>query len=180
MVSDPPGQSCVPFASGERAMSSKARGWRNCGCYLHRTRKPSAFLGLPFIGRHNAYVGETSSRYFRDRQHKSGDFARGKAAAAWSDLDPKTYPLPCLFPHWKWSRKIQEKLWIFLLMPVYNEQWNKHNPRRISRHKAQNQRWARDKTGVKVNLGRVAVRYSIGWTLVVLLMWGGYQYVVSR
>lgn len=136
--------------------------WRNSGCYLWRTRKPSAFLGLPFIGRHNAYVGETSSRYFRDNQHLYGDSRYGTAAKPWSDLDPKAYPLPCLFPGWKWARKAQETIWIWLLCPVYNDRKQPpYNVRRIRPIKAQQQRWARQKTGIKVNVTRVAARYAL-------------------
>lgn len=146
--------------------------WRNSGCYLWRTRKPSAFIGLPIIGRHNAYVGETSSRYFRDRQHVFGDGRYQQAGKPWSDLDPKPYPLPCLFPGWKWSRKVQEKLWIWLLLPVYNSDWNKHNPRRITPTKAQQQRWARQASGMKVNVGRVLARYALG---LIVLAGAGYS-----
>ncbi len=153
-----------------------ARGWRERGLYVHRTRKPHAFLGLPIIGRHTAYVGETSSRYYRDRQHRYGGGTYGAIAKSYTDLDLKIYPLPCLFPGWKWARKVQEKFWILLLLPVYNVQWNKANPRRISPRQAESMRWARDaargKLGVGVNLGRAVVRWALllmvltgaGWT----------------
>jgi hypothetical protein len=126
-------------------MPSRARGWRECGCYVWRTRKPHAVLGLPLIGRHTAYVGETGSRYFRDQQHRFGDARYGASGKSWSDLGPKVYPLPCFLPHVKWCREVQEKIWIKLLMPVYNTEWNGGNPRRIKPIKAQQQRWARDK-----------------------------------
>lgn len=102
-----------------------------------------------FSGRHNGYVGETGSRFFRDAQHTVGDFARGKAASAWSDLDIKIYPLPCLFPRSVTAREIQEKMWIMLLLPVYNVEWNTKNPRRIKRGKAVQQRVAREMGGVR-------------------------------
>lgn len=127
-------------------MRSRARGWRDAGCYVWRTRKPHAPIGMPIIGRHFAYVGQSGSRYHRDRQHRYGDPARGKLPASWSDLDAKVYPLPMLFPGWKWARLHQERLWIKLLCPPYNvlEQppWNL---RRISRAEAARQRAARDR-----------------------------------
>jgi hypothetical protein len=101
------------------------------------------FLLALFSGRHNAYVGHTKSRYFRDNQHRFGDSRYGAAGKPWMDLDAKVYPLPCLFPRNKLAREIQEKLWIFMLLPVYNVEWNTKNPRRIKPVKAQQQRWAR-------------------------------------
>lgn len=98
-----------------------------------------------FSGRHIAYVGQTSSRYFRDQQHAGGDYARGHVGSPWGDLDLRIYPLPCLFPRHKVAREIQEKLWIMLLLPVYNVEWNSKNPRRIKRGTAVRQRIARDR-----------------------------------
>jgi hypothetical protein len=126
---------------------SKTRGWRNCGCYAWRTRKPSAPIGLPFIGRHFAYVGETGSRRHRDVQHAAGGGTYNAVRKDWADLDPKVYPLPCPFPQWKWTRKAMETLYMFLLWPVYNDQKNKWNPRRISLNRARRQRIERDTVG---------------------------------
>lgn len=173
-----------------------ARGWKKCGCYVWRTRKPTAFLGLSlrwlllaavligaglwlagapwwpvlvlplFSGRHTAYVGETGNRYFRDNQHLFGDSRYRAAGKPWADLDPRVYPLPCLFPSWPTARKIQEKLYIWTMLPIYNVEWNTKNPRRITPMKAQQQRWARQKSGLKVNVGRTLARWALG--LVVL------------
>lgn len=119
--------------------------WKRRGCYGWRVRKPHAPLGLPLIGRHWGYVGQTSSRWHRDNQHASGDTRYGARSASWSDLDPKVYPLPCLFPQWRWSREFSEWVWTWLLLPVYPEKkqapWNL---RRISRARAARQRAARD------------------------------------
>lgn len=157
---------------------SKARGWQRCGCYVWRTRKPHSFLGLPFIGRHFAYVGETGNRYFRDRQHLYGDSRYGAAGKSWADLAPKVYPLPCLFPRWAAARKAQETLWIWLLWPVYNDKKNRWNPRRISLTKAQQQRWARAASGLKANVGRAAARLVLlagAWTA---LGWGVFEWMI--
>lgn len=165
-------------------MSGRRKNWKQAGCYVWRTRKPSAPLGLPFIGRHTAYVGETSSRYHRDRQHVFGGGRYGHVAKMWADLEPKVYPLPCLFPSWKWSRKAQEKVWILLLWPVYNDQWNRWNPRRITLGQAERQRWARDKrmkNGARwrVNIGRMLARWAIGLTTLALIGTAVVQWVIS-
>lgn len=155
--------------------------WRTKGCYVWRTRKPGSPLGLPFIGRHFAYVGETGSRYHRDRQHEYGGGRYGAVAKPWSDLAPKAYPLPCLFPSWKWSRKAQEKLWIRLLLPVYNSEWNKGNPRRIKPGTAEKQRWSRDArrarglgqgflVDIRVTLGRLVIG-SFFWSVLGVAAW---------
>lgn len=152
---------------------SRRRGWRQAGCYVHRTRKPSAPLGLPIIGRHTAYVGETSSRYHRDRQHRYGGGTYGATAKMYSDLDLKIYPLPCLFPNNATARKAQEWLYIKLMLPVYNVQHNRHNPRRITPRQAERQRWARDaargKYGVGFNIGRMLARWAIGLALLAVI-----------
>lgn len=159
-----------------RWLVGSAVSWKTKGCYVWRTNKPHALLGfglrwmllaaavsglllwvlsgpwwialaLPlFSGRHTAYVGQTGSRYFRDRQHLYGDQRYGAAGKPWADLNPRVYPLPCLFPSWKWSREFNENLWIGLLLPVYNVKGNKRNPRRIKQERAQTQRWTREKS----------------------------------
>lgn len=141
--------------------------WKTQGCYLWRTRKPGSMLGLPFIGRHNAYVGQTSSRYHRDRQHEFGGGAYGAVGKPWSDLDPKVYPLPCLFPSWKWSRLLCETLWTLILWPVYSIQKNRWNPRRIKPRTAERQRWRRDAArargwGISVDIQLIA-RKLVVW-----------------
>jgi hypothetical protein len=150
-----------------------------------RTRKPHAFLGMPLIGRHTAYVGETGSRYFRDRQHVYGDARYAAPDKPWSDLQPKVYPLPCLFPHVAWARKAQEKIWIKLLMPVYNTEWNGGNPRRIKPMKAQQQRWARDairkSTGglIKLNVMPALARLALMLVIFSGLVYTGWEKWIS-
>jgi hypothetical protein len=119
------------------------RGSRG-GVYVWRTRKPGALLGWPIIGRHFAYVGETSSFKHRERQHLGRPIPNDPYAstgAAWCDLAPRCYRIPL---RGKWLRKIAEPLLVWTLFPVYNVQFNKHNPRRISRYRAIQMRATRD------------------------------------
>lgn len=135
--------------------------------YAWRTRKPHAFFGLPFVGRHWAYVGETSSRWHRDQQHIAGQ--------PWADLDPKPYALFSLFPHVAWCRKAQETLWTLILWPVYPQQKNGWNPRRITRDAARRMRAQRDSNGFGFNLGRLVARLVavvLFWTV---LVYSAYQ-----
>lgn len=127
-----------------------------------------------FSGRHNAYVGQTSSRYFRDGQHSVGDFARGKGPSAWSDLDIKIYPLPCLFPRSVTAREIQEKFWILILLPVYNTEWNSKNPRRIKKGKYVQQRLARNAGGMRKWIPRAA-RYGLYAVIIVGSIYSGWE-----
>lgn len=165
-------------------MRRRARGWRNAGCYVWRTRKPHAPFGMPIFGRHFAYAGQSNSRHHRDQQHRFGDPARGILPASWSDLDAKVYPLPMLFPSWKWARLQQERLWIGLLCPVYNvlEQpsWNL---RRISRAEAARQRAARDRRrrspGTQTLVDFLVTSVRIG-LLVALLVGLALIYVKAR
>lgn len=139
--------------------------WRQAGCYVHRARKPHAPIGLPIIGRHTAYVGQTNSRHHRDRQHIIGGGTYRATAKAYSDLDVKIYPLPCLFPNWRRGRLIQEQLWIWLLWPVYNVDGNRWNPRRITPAAALRQRAARNSSH-GWNMGRALLRWLF-WCVVI-------------
>lgn len=119
-------------------------GWAG-GVYGYRTRKPGAWWGLPFIGRHWAYIGETTSFYHRGKQHIEGGGTYQAVRKNWSDLDPKCYCLP--LPSWKWLLRSVETLAIVLTWPVYNIQKNRWNPRRIPPWQAAAQRAARDAEG---------------------------------
>lgn len=122
--------------------------WMTYGeVYAYRTRKPWAPWGLPIIGRHWGYGGQTRNPAMRDREHTRGGGRYGKQAAPWSNLDPKRYVLFRLDRCPQWLLNLAERLVILVLMPVYNEKMNKHNPRRISRERARRQRYARDEFG---------------------------------
>jgi hypothetical protein len=184
---------------------SQVRGWRRCGCYLWRTRKPHAIVGLGlrflvpvaiatawitwmlgnpvwwlafllplFSGRHNAYVGETGNRFFRDRQHIHGSYRYDTAGKPWSDLDPKVISLPCLFPSNELARAIQEKIYIWIFLPVYNVEWNTKNPRRIKPGKAEQQRWARDANGFRKWTPRL-LRVALYAVLFIGMVWSGWE-----
>lgn len=146
------------------------------GIYAWRTDKPHAFIGLPMIGRHWAYVGLTNSYYHRSGQHLRGSEVYGTKAASWSDLRPKCYkifPMPSLLTHGALRRAItlekMETLFIRLLFPVYNEkkQW-KFNPRKVSRAAAARERARRDELGSLYRLVKFALRWIvIGFIIVV-------------
>lgn len=152
-------------------------GWTKRGLYVWRTRKPHAFFGLPVVGRHTAYVGQTGSRRHRDRQHLFGT-ATGPPAD-WSDLSPRAYPLPCFLPGWKRAREVQERLWILVLLPVYNHQGNLANPRRIPLTMARAMRLRRQGGGRRVNLGYAIVRAPVTAGLLMLTVYAAQKLVLS-
>lgn len=120
------------------------------GIYLFRTRKPHAPFGLPVIGRHNGYVGQTNSYARRYEQHVKGGGRYSVRAKHWSDLDPRFYrilPLPRWVFEWTpWVVSVIEALCIFVLLPVYNVKLNRHNIRRISLRRQRAHRFMRDST----------------------------------
>jgi hypothetical protein len=134
------------------------------GVYVWRTRKPGAVLGWPLIGRHTAYVGQSSSFAHRRRQHLGTPApwdvyaTRGKP---WADLSPRCYEIP-LAP-WKWWRVLVEYFLIKILFPVYNVKHNKHNPRRISQPRAVQMRVQREHAGTG--------SFGIGMRMVGALRW---------
>lgn len=100
------------------------------GVYVYRCRKPGAIFGWPLIGRHFAYVGETTSFRHRHLQHTVGGGRYGHQAQPWADLDPVCV-LRIPLPPWKWLLHAVETLFILILWPVYNHKKNLWNPRRI-------------------------------------------------
>lgn len=155
------------FIAGNVAWFACTDEWKRRGLYAWRVRKPHAFIGLPIIGRHWGYVGMTSSRYHRDDQHLFG------TKSYWSDLNAKVYPLPCWFPGWERARLVQERLWTFVLWPVYPEQGNTWNPRRISRDRARAMRIARQAGGRRFNFTYALVRAPFTLALYLGLYWAG-------
>lgn len=140
--------------------------WRRRGVYVWRTDKPYALRCLPFIGRHFAYVGQSNSFRRRDREHLFGSMAYDSPVQAkpWSDLRPKRYAVPVLFPGWRWARERQEWLMIKLLLPVYNVQHNRTNPRRITPARALAQRAMRDRNRAARKVVAV-IRAALGFGL---------------
>lgn len=145
------------------------------GLYVWRTRKPHALLGLPIIGRHFAYDGMTGSFYHREGQHLNGSEQYKKAAASWSDLDPKCWTIP--LPDWLFRgplrRKFVEKLescLIGITCPVYNErQQPRWNFRKISRKKAAEQRALRDKMTLGSRLTYSVLASLVRWTIFITI-----------
>ena len=131
---------------------------RRSGVYLYRCDKPGAIFGLPFIGRHNAYVGETGSFAHRHRQHTVGGGTYNSVAQPWADLNPKCYRLPT----WGWKPWLRfvETVVILLSWPVYNDAKNRWNPRRITLNMAKAQRRARDSRSRSLRLlSSIGVRH---------------------
>lgn len=114
--------------------------------YAYRTRKPGALLGLPLIGRHWGYVGQTRNPKMRDREHLEGGGRYGAAPKDWADLEPRRYVLFRLKHCPQWVLDLAEVVAIRLLLPVYNVQHNRGNPRRVKPAVARAQRRGREMT----------------------------------
>lgn len=128
--------------------------WRMPGAvYGYRGRKPNALIGLPIIGRHWIYVGQSRNLRARHGEHMRGGGRYGRPPASWSDLAPKRYILFRL-PHCpQWLLDLMEFLFIRLLFPVYNHKMNLGNPRRIPLKRAARMRTRRDVTRWSFYLG---------------------------
>lgn len=112
--------------------------------YVYRTRKPGAVLGLPVLGRHTAYVGQTRDLPTRHAEHLHGGGRYGAAAKPWADLKPRRYVVLKLRSCPQWVLNLTEVLLIRLLLPAYNVQHNRGNPRRITPRTAARMRTARE------------------------------------
>lgn len=155
------------------------RRHRKPGIYLYRTDKPGAIWGLPIIGRHNGYVGETWHERHRDRQHLIGGGQYNAVAKPWADLRPRRYLLR--LPWWtpKFALHALEALAIWALLPVYNDKLNLANPRRISLRKAKLQRAARDaQRGRRALRTLTAIRPA--HVLFLLALVGGLTYLGAK
>lgn len=130
-------------------MANGRQGHNWSGVYVFRTRRPGLLGRIPLLGRHTAYVGEghVRSRY---RDHLDGSVRFNAFPKPWADLKPTWYYLP--LPYWKWLLRTVETLLIALLWPVYNQQKNLWNPRRIPLKTAKRQRGQRDLIGWSFNL----------------------------
>lgn len=148
-----------------------------------------ALLVLPFSGRHNAYVGLTNSFFHRKNQHLLGDVLYGAAAKPWSDLAPRFYKLLPL-PRWvthkgvifrgRWTLELFETLTIWLCFPVYNvKKQPPYNWRKISLSKARDQRWARQQSGLKTNVGRALARWALAFSVFIGLAYTGWERWIS-
>lgn len=141
------------------------------GIYVIRTRKPSAVLGLPLLGRHTGYVGLTNSFVRRKKQHLEGDTRYAVSAKDWADLAPRFYAVIPL-PDWRWLLELVESIMIAVLCPVYNvakqPPWNL---RRITPKKAKAQRFARDQFGMTYRLVRSTLRVLLLAAVVAGVIW---------
>jgi hypothetical protein len=110
--------------------------------YGYRTLRPSRRRP-----RHWAYVGKTRDGRRRHRQHMGVRLPGDRYDAPgqpWNDLDPHRYVLWRSAKVRGWRLSLMEFVFIRLLLPVYNVQMNRANPRRIGPRMARMQRDARD------------------------------------
>ena len=122
--------------------------WRMPGAvYAYRTRKPGALWGLPLLGRHWGYVGQTRNLKARHREHMEGGGRYQCIPKEWADLEPRRYVLFRMEHCPQWLLDLVEVVAIRLLAPVYNVQHNRGNLRRIRPSVARLQRAARDGAG---------------------------------
>lgn len=141
------------------------------GVYVWRTRKPHAIAGLPIIGRHFGYVGQTSSFRRRGGEHINGSTQYREVVRAkdWADLAPKVYEIR--LPDARWLRLLVEQLLIWALCPVYNVKgqgpWN---IRRITLKRQRAQRFARDQFGAMAKLAGTLIRWTV-WAALTTAVW---------
>lgn len=120
--------------------------------YAYRTRKPGALLGLPLLGRHWGYVGQTRNPKARHQEHLEGGGRYGCVPKDWADLEPRRYVLFRMRHCPQWVLDLVEVAVIRTFLPVYNVQHNRGNPRRIRPAVAHLQRLQRDRMGWSWNL----------------------------
>lgn len=125
--------------------------------YAYRCRKPGALLGLPLLGWHWGYVGQTRNPKARHWEHMNGGGRYGCTPKDWADLKPRRVVLFKMKHCPQWVLTTVEVFFIRLLLPVYNVQHNLGNLRRIKPHQARAQRAQRDMRGN-------AVRWSVNFT----------------
>lgn len=133
--------------------------------YGYRTLRPSGRRP-----RHWGYVGKTRDGKRRHRQHMGTPLPGDRfpcPGQPWNDLDPRRYVL------WRsrrvrgWRLALMEFLFVRITFPVYNDQLNRGNPRRISLSDAKHQRAQRDR-GAWVVPAPSRVRYGFQvWMTVV-------------
>lgn len=139
--------------------------------YVYRTRKPGAVFGVPVLGRHTAYVGQTRNLPARHAEHLHGGGRYGQPAKPWADLKPRRYVVLRMKRCPQWVLNVVEHLAIRLLLPVYNVQHNRGNPRRITPPAARRQHSVRE-TGFGwspyVGLGHVILVGLIALTFLLI------------
>lgn len=118
---------------------------RRAGIYLVRTNKHRG------RGRENGYVGRSNYVDLRTECHLGRCQHKTHYEKSWADLDPRWHWIK--LPWWLAFKPVQvllESIAIKVLMPRYNVQQNRHNPRRVPLKDQARQRAQRDRTGHKV------------------------------
>lgn len=146
---------------------------KGSGVYIIRTRKRHAPIGLPIIGRHVGYVGQTNSFSHRIRQHLYGGGQYMVKPKPWADLSPRAHYIH--LPNWKPLRIFVELVFIWLLCPVYNVQrqpvWNL---RRIRPKSAVFDRAMRDRAPMAW-VWPLIFRWAIYMALAAVVTWVWYR-----
>lgn len=136
--------------------------------YAYRTDKPSAPLGLPLIGRHWGYAGRTNNPKRRDMEHVRGGGQYNAVAKPWADLRPKRHVIFRMKSRTEAMTHFLEWLTIKILLPVYNVDMNRTNPRRITQRSQAAQRAMRDQLGTTARVMKMAVRLGIYGLLIII------------
>lgn len=140
--------------------------------YAYRTDKPAAVIRLPLFGRHWAYAGRTCNGVRRDLEHLTGGGRYNTVPKPWADLAPTRYVIFRRKRRMEITTKFLEVLTIRVLLPVYNVEYNRGNPRRIKPYVQKAQRAARNER----NYGKIlfySMRPAIP-VFVTLLIIGGW------
>lgn len=134
---------------------------RRAGVYLVRTRKHRGRR------RENGYVGRSNNVKLREKCHRGQCSHHGCSAKPWTDLDPVFHWIVKLpwWLSWKWAQAPIEAFCIAVLLPRYNVQLNRKNPRRVTLTEQRRQRETRDRrvvaqTPITRNPSAVAFRLA--------------------
>lgn len=139
--------------------------------YAYRTDKPHAPLALPLIGRHWGYAGRTNNASRRHQEHVQGGGRYAAVAKPWADLRPKRLVIFRRKERTEAMTHFLEWVTIKILLPVYNVDMNRTNPRRITPHRAKAQRFARDQFGITARVTKLALRWALYAVVVAVAFW---------
>lgn len=171
------GRTVIGPRQATRTTRRKRRWWEKTReeIYAYRTDKPHAPLALPIIGRHWGYAGRTNDPKRRDLEHVQGGGRYAAVAKDWADLRPKRRVVFGMKTRTEAMTHFLEWITIKVLLPVYNVDMNRTNPRRITPRQAKAQRFARDQFGTTARLTKLGLRW-----LLYLAVAGAVYLVVTR
>lgn len=143
--------------------------------YAYRTDKPHAPVALPLIGRHWGYAGRTNNAKRRNQEHLVGGGQYAAVAKPWADLRPKRRVIFRMKSRTEAMTHFLEWITIKALLPVYNVDMNRTNPRRITPRQATAQRYARDQFGTTARLSKLGLRW-ISYVGLVAILWAVWRW----